>query len=272
MEARPDELGISEDRPPRYWLRAERQSANVIKIDKLEGLFNLGRALAQMESAMNVRLTARDGSMVNAYFSSNVRNALADFYGDLALELGGLPVYFATQKRGYDRDVLINAAEELLDESDRVFLSPFTVTDLRKAGACLMFDLFTACGFHAGRAVETVARRYYELVFAQVAARAGKHGPEPLGLGALAMELSDRFTNLKKAKTETGLLGLIATTLERIARIYRNPIMHPEVVLNEKDAIRIFNETINAISTTIDDVRTGGPHFSSLHAYLTLRP
>jgi hypothetical protein len=43
----------------RHWFRAERQEANVIKLDQLAGLINLGRALASMESAMNQRLRAR---------------------------------------------------------------------------------------------------------------------------------------------------------------------------------------------------------------------
>ena len=200
---------------------------------------------------------------LNPYFSGPLRDALADFYGDLALELGSVPVYFATKKRGYDRDVLLNTAEELLDQSDLKYLSAFTIQDLRKAGACLMFDLFTASGFHSARAVESVARHYYELIFGKEATHIGGSGqPEPLGLGALAMELSDRFSNVKKAKTETGLLGSIANTLERIAKLYRNPIMHPEVTLNEKDSVRIFGETVNAISTMIEDERAGGTHFS----------
>jgi hypothetical protein len=308
----------------RHWFRAERQEANVIKIDQLAALVNLGRALAAMQTAMNQRLRARDGTQVlprlldvsqqcyqarstlagvladevmplkdckksaerlieaisamiagpnvhahgqetlNAYFSGPLLDALADFYGDLALELGSIPVYFATKKRGYDRDVLLNTAEELLDASDLNYLSAFTIQDLRKAGACLMFDLFTASGFHSARAVEAVARQYYESIFGKPAIRIGsRREPEPLGLGALAMELSDRFSNLKKAKTDTGLLGSIANTLERIARLYRNPIMHPEVILDEKNSVRIFGETINAISTMIEDLRAGGMHFTA---------
>ena len=219
-------------------------------------------ALGAMIAGPNVK--AHGQETLNPYFSGPIRDALADFYGDLALELGSVPVYFATKKRGYDRDALLNSAEELLDESDLKYLSTFAVQDLRKAGACLMFDLFTASGFHSARAVEAVGRQYYELVFGKPATRNNARGePEPLGLGSLAVELGYRFSNLKKEKAETGLLGSIANTLERIARLYRNPIMHPEVILEEKDSIRIFGETINAISTMVEDERAGGAHFST---------
>jgi hypothetical protein len=65
-------------------------------------------AISEMISGPN--LTAHAQETLSSYFSDPIRSALADFYGDLALELGNAPAYFTTKKRGYDRDILLNEA------------------------------------------------------------------------------------------------------------------------------------------------------------------
>jgi hypothetical protein len=306
--------------PLRYWFRSERKSPKVIKLDQLSALFNLGRALAEMESAMNQRLTGRGGEKVlprlidvsaqcfkarfalqgllgdaiiplkdskksaaklvesisamitgpniaahaqetlNPYFSDPLRSALADFYGDLALELGNVPVYFTTAKRGYDRDILLNEGEKLLDESDLSYLSSLALQDIRKSTACVMFDFFTASGFHSARAVEGVARNYYVLVKGQWATEDGSEGGRDLNLSKLA----DTLRIALKPYPDAERARLVANTLDRMRVIYRNPIIHPDVILSEPDAARLIGLMVDAISEMVADIREGGAHFSAL--------
>ena len=181
-------------------------------------------------------------------------------------------IFYLTPKRAYDTEMLLASADGTIDADDLQYVAKTGREDIRRAGSCLLFDEFTACGFHATRAVEATARRYYELIFGKEAIRLGGSGlPEPLTLGVIAMGLTDRYSVLKKAKTGTGTLGLVANNLERITRLYRNPIMHPEATLDEKSAITIFGATTNVISIMIEDVLAGGTHFQLDSALFGLR-
>ena len=61
-------------------------------------------------------------------------------------------------------------------------------------------------------------------------------------------------------------LGMIVGDLTRIRVIYRNPIMHPQMVLNENDAIHVFNISTDVIATMVNDVRANGAHFGTWRA------
>lgn len=219
----------------------------------------LDKAISDMLSGPNV---ADNGpKTLNPYFSDPIRQALNDFRVDLANELEKIPVYFTTKKRGYDRDILLNEAEQLLDETDEVpYISDFVKNDIREAGASLMFDRFTASGFHSARAVEGIARIYYTLIKGEWATDNGLESGRDLSLWMLA----DRLRRSLKAFPKAQRAELIANTLDRMRIIYRNPIMHPEVILKENDAIRLLGLMVDAISHIIADIREGGTHFSAL--------
>jgi hypothetical protein len=147
-----------------------------------------------------------------------------------------------------------------MSESAIEYLSPRTIADVRGAGRCIAFDEHTAAGFHAVRAVESVARCYYELVLDKSSAKASPSGPKPKRLYDLIDELNDKAEKMPNPLEHP--LGMISGDLNRIRAVYRNPIMHPEMVLNDDQAIRVFNITTDVISAMIADVLTGGAHFA----------
>jgi hypothetical protein len=73
--------------------------------------------------------------------------------------------------------------------------------------------------------------------------------------------LADRLHKALKAFPKAQRAELIANTLDRMRIAYRNPIMHPEVILKETDAIKLISLMVGAISHVIADVREGGAHF-----------
>jgi hypothetical protein len=63
--------------------------------------------------------------------------------------------------------------------------------------------------------------------------------------------VNDLRTQLEKEegqKTSDSPLGLIVAELARINKIYRCPIVHPEMVLNAKEAKQVFELASIAIS------------------------
>ena len=117
------------------------------------------------------------------------------------------------------------------------------------------------------RAVEDVARRYYELIKGQ-SQTINFHGElRDRTLAQIAGEFEDVVANWPKTKGDPGLLGLITPTLRHFCRIYRDRLAHADQVvttLNEHQAEVAFGHAISAISSMLEDVRNGGPHFSQL--------
>lgn len=186
--------------------------------------------------------------------------ALDHFESALSVDIEALPILLLEKKRGYSVDTLLKNIDEVLPEADRDGLSDFTRTNMQEAGACLAFHRFTACGYHIARAVEEVARRYYELIKGQSEKHSdGRHRM----LGQIAEELqqvSDKQKNI-------GLLPLVVPTLRQFCRIYRNPLSHADLELKElgsNEAEVAFGHAVAAISTMIEDARNGGPYFSKL--------
>lgn len=170
-------------------------------------------------------------------------------------------IFYVTPKRAYSTETLLNSAERMLDEQDLKYLSEETVFDIRGVGSCLLFDQFTASGFHAARAVEGVARKYYTRVTGRRPTKDDKDNGRPLNLWELVDGL-DKELNAKVPKPRLG--ALIISALDGMRIVYRNTIMHPEIILGERDAARLANLMVDAISHIIADIREGGPHFSAL--------
>ena len=160
----------------------------------------------------------------------------------------------------YDTRALLERAEGNLGNAAQARLIPSTREDLRHAGACLAFRQFTAAGFYSLRAVEAEARRYYEAITGKIA------GPE-LSFGKVASYISDQYTAAETAWVKAGkstprqhdALGVIGSLLVRITVIYRNPIMHPEMTLEEDRALEVFGLVSQVISAIAEDTAARNP-------------
>jgi hypothetical protein len=91
-------------------------------------------------------------------------HALNAFQTALEQNLGNAHTFILEEKRGYAPKVLLTSIADVLPRKAFPYLSHFTLTNLQAAGAALVFDHFTSSGFLVMRAVEDVARQYYELV------------------------------------------------------------------------------------------------------------
>ena len=162
-----------------------------------------------------------------------------DFETVLAAELEELATYHVTPKAGYSTDVLIERAESVISDSFRIKLSLRTIKEIRESGRCLVFDNATASGFHMMRAIELVMHDYYLVIC--------KPRPKPTKL----LENWGAYLALLSKETDDGVKKVVAI-LQQIKDQDRNFIMHPEVVLSQDEAFKLFEVAKAAIIAMAD--------------------
>jgi hypothetical protein len=149
----------------------------------------------------------------------------------LAADLSVVNSYFVTQKGGFDTVSLLASGENLFPPGLSAKV-PEAIFDCREAGKSLAYELSTACGFHVFRALEAVLRKYY------VQVSGGKAPPKVRNIGVYLNAM--KIANVGDEK--------IRFALKQLTDLYRNPIIHPEAVLTQEEAIGIFGLARSSIS------------------------
>lgn len=163
-----------------------------------------------------------DGSF-EEYQVWQLTNATKNFRTVFLSELSTLPAYIITPKQAYDIDALTDNGA-LMFPPDMGRKCPEASEDASEAGSCLAFERNTACGFHTFRVVEAVLKRYWDVV------TSGLDRPNPQSLGKMAADLANK--KLGDQKT--------VESLKQLAKLHRNPIAHPEVILTSDEAISVL--------------------------------
>lgn len=128
----------------------------------------------------------------------------------------------------FDTPALVDAADECFPKDIRPHIPQKSIADWRAAGRCLAFNLLSASGFHVARAVEGTLELYYQL-----------YTSSP---GETLNGMYDYIKELEKLKAPSPVPEQkTLAELEQIRKDYRNPLMHPRVVLSESDAKMLFN-------------------------------
>jgi hypothetical protein len=164
----------------------------------------------------------------------NLNEAAKKFETVLAAELQMVDTYFVDQKGAYSTPDLIERAQIVLPVAVLTVLSPTAVEDVKQAGRALVFDLPTAAGFHILRATESVLRDYFVAV-------TGK-APGKRTWGALVAGLRKRGD------------AKVLAAVDQIRDLHRNPLMHPEVVLTEPEALSVFGMAQSAIVAMASEI------------------
>jgi hypothetical protein len=174
---------------------------------------------------------------VDAY---NVKFAYQRFKPLFLAELAVVPAYFVSRHGAYDTLTLLDDGASLFPPALRVKV-PEAVADANEAGKALAYELGTACGFHIFRIVESVLKRYWDTVSGR------QTRPKLETLGNYAAEMEKK--NFGDAK--------IWETLSQLAKLHRNPLIHPDVILTVDEAIEIVGiarSAIGAMLRTLPDV------------------
>ena len=138
------------------------------------------------------------------------------FLADISL----LPSFLVAGKESYETNTLIDDGTKLFPSTLSKEV-PEAVPDANEVGKALAFELATACGFHIFRVTEAVLKRYWDYVSSSAAR------PSLETLGSFAIEMEKRNFGDKK----------VTESIKQMARLHRNPLIHPEVILSVEEAI-----------------------------------
>jgi hypothetical protein len=175
---------------------------------------------------------------------------LNNFETSLEDDLERLPTYVVEPVAAYSFGQLINAAETVFPESMRKsgHIPDQVILDFRSAGACLAFDLPTACGFHVFRATDGMLRKYCNH-FGGVLKGGGRDW------GKYITALRDVLQDQSKPKKPN---GRTIELIDSIRAIDRNPLVHPEQNLDSDGALLAFDLCKTAVSLMVTDIK-GAP-------------
>jgi hypothetical protein len=182
-------------------------------------------------------------------------DAINQFYKVFEQEMEDANAFIATPIGAYSTSVLLKNASSHLSQHAQEIVNDGVKEDVDKAGSCLVFDLWTACGFHALRAVEAEAQFYHEEVTGV------ELNDVPLGTLIYGDQKNYPGSGLltqhaKEGSSHESPLGLIISLLSQINAIYRRPIMHPKMSLGANEAKFVFDTAAIAISAMVTDALT----------------
>ena len=173
---------------------------------------------------------------------SNISDAITAFETVLTNDMPAMSTYAVSQVGILRTDDLINGAYKQIAEPFLPFLLEKAKTDIIEAGKCLAFRLSTASAFHICRAIETGIDQYYEALSGEpykVSANGGNNN-----WGAKIKELGDSGAEQK-----------VTEFLTHIRKQYRNPVTHPEVIVDEHEATDLFITALSAISMMLGETK-----------------
>jgi hypothetical protein len=178
--------------------------------------------------------------VIQHYQLTSLGSKFTDFETVLKNDMPEMSTFAVAQIGIYRTEDLINKSYLQVAEDLRPLLMPLALKDISEAGKCLAFRVPTAAAFHLSRAIETGMNQYYE-------ALTGK----PYDLPDAARNWGAKTEALKKAKADEK----ITEFLVHIRKAYRNPITHPDVILEPHEAFNFFSQSMGVISIMLAAVK-----------------
>jgi hypothetical protein len=154
-----------------------------------------------------------------------VRSNVQIFENVFQAEMQNATTYSVPRRGLYSTPVLVNQAESAFPALWHSAIQEKARNDFHEAGRCLAFNLSTAAGFHACRAVEGVLEGYYQFFTGKTGTL---HGWQ------------DYLDALRKVTTGPIPDPKTLHNIKQIKDFSRNPLMHPRETLNEMDARILF--------------------------------
>lgn len=175
------------------------------------------------------------------------RNAVATFETVFSAEMAETTSYYIPKRGIYDTAALIDNADHGFPRDVLTFVVEKTREDWRAAGRCLALNLCTASGFHVVRAVEGTLEAYYQTF-------TGQPGVTKAGWDSYLKDL-EKLPEGTEPMPDPKTLAVI----RQMKDDYRNPVVHPRVVLTEPDAHMLFNNGASAIIGMAQGLKDAAP-------------
>lgn len=198
-------------------------------LDRIKGLMGERFSTKNDKGEVVLRFPEDGDTPVSSWALDWIKTGISEFETVFAEEMRETATYFVPRRGIYYTPALVDAAEETFPKELLPFVTDKAKADWKAAGRCLAFNLLSASGFHVARAVEAQLEAYYQLF-------SGKPGHTLHGwhdyITALQAIIDNSPTPCPLAKT--------LAELDQMRQDYRNPIVHPRVVLTEADARMLF--------------------------------
>lgn len=189
----------------------------------------------------------KDDFQISDYELWDLNHQKTQFETILFSEMALLPIFLATPKDAFDIEKLIDDGGKLFPPG-MLLKVPETKSDAMESGKCLAFERNTACGFHIFRVVEAVLRKYWDFV------SKGKDRPIPQTLGSMAGQLEIcGFGNAK-----------VIEALKQLTKLHRNPLAHPDVILNSDEAVGVLGMARSVITLMLIELPDVAPTTGAL--------
>lgn len=179
------------------------------------------------------------------------KQALATLQTVFAEEMREAAIYRVPDRGIFDTAKLIDAADATFPAELMYVIPKKTRDDWCAAGRCLAFNLLSASGFHVARAVEAMLEVYYQ---AATGKAKSLHGWQDY---IAALTKAAAAPTQKLIPSDKVIAGLT-----QMKGDYRNPIMHPRVVLTEADARMLFANGEAVITAMAQEVKAVAPPLS----------
>lgn len=190
-------------------------------------------------------IALRDGKL-SMPDKSRLDIALDSFEEEFEHDSREINIFSVSNQCAYSTTILIDRGEHVLPESVRAVVTDYDRNELHEAGRCLAFNLPTAAGFHMVRAVESVLRGYYDVVTTGAPRPKRKNGKDE-SMGAY-------IDQLIHAKVDIN----ITSVLWDVKRLHRDPLTHPEDVLDSEQATVLLGVVTSAITAMVRDIKKRG--------------
>jgi hypothetical protein len=201
-------------------------------------------SFATKDKSGRIVIRAPDSSiMVDSWETGSILHLLTKFETIFSTEMGELATYFVPQRGIYSTAALIDFADQSFPIEVIGHIPEKSKLDWKAAGRCLAFNLLTATGFHVARAVEATLEAYYQLFTGKSDTLNGWHNY----IQALQGVIDSNATPSPAEKT--------LAELRQMKDDYRNPVMHPRVVLNESDARMLFDNGESLIIAMAQEIK-----------------
>jgi len=231
LDGRPIELGVSRGKAQQF-------------ADTINGIVSRYYTEEDGQGGTRWKWPAKgDTEVIPGFEWGWVTESLSQFEMIFAEEMRERATYRVPDRGIYNTAKLVDAADTTFPQEIAGLVPEKTKLEWRAAGRCMAFGMFTACGFHVARAVEGALESYF-LTYN------GKPDPKKRQWGEYLAAL-DRIAESGVAPSpDPKTMG----ELKQMKDDWRNPLMHPRVVLGEADARSVFNNGETLIMLMVQEI------------------
>ena len=184
-----------------------------------------------------------DTSVIPQFEWGWLKESLSQFEMIFAEEMRERATYRVPDRGIYNTAKLVDAADCTFPDELSGLVPAKSKHEWRAAGRCMAFGMFTACGFHVARAVEGALEAYFQTYN-------GKPDPRKKQWGEYLAALDKIAESGVMPSPDPKTMG----ELKQMKDDWRNPLMHPRVVLGEADARSVFNNGETLIMLMVQEI------------------